>query len=137
MHEKLMDIQNEFRRTYNALLRSDSERSYKTGVDAIIRKYRDGDMRCFCEGLKSSWEVVIYGDKDLKESHADVSDIQKTVWDAYKDFASTRDMRKWNGDMLVLAAKYRDAKDGNMLKFCKYLAITWMPVVTRIREGGA
>ncbi len=137
MHEKLMDIQNEFWRTYMALLRSDSERSYKTGVDAIIRKYRDGDMRCFCEGLKSSWEVVIYGDKDLKESHADVSDIQKTVWDAYKDFASTRDMRKWNGDMLVLAAKYRDAKDGNMLKFCKYLAITWMPVVTRIREGGA
>ena len=120
-----------------ALLQSGSERSYKTGVDAIIRKYRDGDMRCFCEGLKSSWEVVIYGDKDLKESHADVSDIQKTVWDAYKDFASTRDMRKWNGAVLGLAAQVREAKDGNMLKFCKYLAITWMPVVTRIREGGA
>lgn len=119
------------------LLRSGDERGYRTDVDAIIRKYRDGDMRCFCEGLKSSWEAVIRGGKDLKESHADVSDIQKTVWDAYKDFKGTRDMRKWNGDTLALAAKYRDMRDEDMLKFCKYLAITWMPVVARIQGGGA
>lgn len=136
MHEKLMDIQNSFWRAYMTLLRSGDRRGYETGVDAIVQKYSDGDMRCFCEGLKNSWEVVICGDKDLKRNHADVSNIQEAVWNAYKNFRGTRDMRRWNGDTLALAAKYRDMKDGAMLKYCKYLAITWMPIVTRIMEEG-
>lgn len=61
----------------------------------------------------------------------DIKNIQNGFWKIYKQFTQDKDMGKYNKEVKELVGKYK----GNefLFPFCQNLAITWAPVINRLK----
>lgn len=64
--------------------------------------------------------------------HEKITDIQNSFWKAYKNYKGTGSMSQYNADVDEIIKRYRD--DNAMLNFCKNLAISWAPVINKMKE---
>lgn len=64
--------------------------------------------------------------------HEKIMDIQNSVWNLYKDFIKTKDMRQYNAGAQVLAKRYED--DELLLAFVQNIIISWAPIINRLKE---
>lgn len=70
--------------------------------------------------------------EDIPDIHEKISDIQNSVWKAYKDFRSSGDMRQYNKDVQAIVRKYADDKP--ILNFAQNIIISWAPIINSLGE---
>ena len=61
----------------------------------------------------------------------DIKNIQNRFWKIYKKFTSDKNMREYNKSVKELVMEYRD--DEFLFPFCQNLAITWAPIINRLK----
>lgn len=81
--------------------------------------------------MEGSWNEV-QREKAIGKLHEELRDIQNGFWKAYKEYASSGDMRKYNKDLKAILERHRT--DMEMLEFCQNLAVTWTPVICRVQR---
>lgn len=70
--------------------------------------------------------------EDIPDIHEKISDIQNSVWKAYKDFRASGDMRQYNNDIHNIVIKYED--DKLILNFARNIIISWAPIINSLAE---
>lgn len=61
----------------------------------------------------------------------DIKNIQNGFWKIYKKFISDKNMREYNKSVKELVMEYRG--DEFLFPFCQNLAITWAPIINRLK----
>lgn len=64
--------------------------------------------------------------------HEKIMDIQNSVWNLYKDFIKTKDMRQYNARAQALVKKYEG--DELLFTFVQNIIISWVPIINRLKE---
>ena len=60
-------------------------------------------------------------------------DIQNSVWNLYKDFIRTKDMRQYNVGAQALVKRYES--DELLLAFVQNIIISWAPIINKLKES--
>lgn len=63
--------------------------------------------------------------KKTDAMHKEISHIQNSIWNIYKEFLENHDKEEYNRGFLELMKEYCDKKDEMLLAFCKYQYISW------------
>ena len=61
----------------------------------------------------------------------DIKNIQNGFWKIYKRFTENKDMAEYNNSVRELVGKYKG--DKFLFPFCQNLAITWAPVINKLK----
>lgn len=72
-------------------------------------------------------------DEKIKDLHEKISDVQNTMWAAYKEFLKYYNARPINVAARMLEEKYET--DSTIIQFIWYEKAKWAVVVSGIREG--
>lgn len=72
-------------------------------------------------------------DKKVKDLHEKISDVQNTMWAAYKQFLKDYNARPINDAARKLEERY--GTDSAVIQFIWYEKAKWAVVVSEIREG--
>lgn len=79
-------------------------------------------------------------DKNSKalEMHTEIKEIQNGFWKAYKDFANSGDMKKYNDDIDVIVEKICNLKDKELAKIlkasCDNFVCGWAIIINEMKE---
>lgn len=73
----------------------------------------------------------------LLDMHNEIKEIQNAYWKAYKDFANSGDVKKYNGDTDVITKKICNLKDKELAKILKsandYFICGWAIIVNEMK----
>lgn len=64
--------------------------------------------------------------------HEKICDINNSFWKAYKGFLNDHDIPKWQKKVSEIQKKYEG--DSIFYPFCTNLAITWVPIINKIKQ---